>query len=782
MPIHWSRIIHIAEGCLDDDIFGQPTLENVYNLLLDLLKVTGGGSEAYWLRASPGLQLDVDKDMTLDTVEKQALKDQADERRMLRTRGVNVNQLGSDVANFSNPADAIMTQIAGSKGIPRRILQGSEEGSLASDQDRTSWQDQIRGRQEGHAESIIIRPLVDRLIKYGYLPTPTDYDVVWPDSNILTLPEKSAGALSWAQTNAAQGTPIFTADETRDFWFSMEPLPKPKLDAQGQPVSEDGVPLAPTKDPKTGLPIKQVPAPVLGKHPETGLPVEVDTKTGQPANAGKKNPFLKAAEHSFSSTQVNLPEELAQAIYAFGQTIPADILAADGREDDIHITLKYGIHTTDPTDVRAALKGVGPITLTLGAMDRFEAPDYDVLIITVDSPDLVYANAKVSRELAVTDTHPVYQPHVTIAYLKPGWAKQYVGDSRFAGLAATVQTVIFSSADDKIVPITTLCHSEIETLSRSQKAVKECDDEIVKYRTIYENLRELGGSGSGYHGHAGRPGKVGGSSDLVGTADYSAKNVAGKTFTVETNDHAFYTDTGGGSSDIGRPEQAKIFSPDEVYQLLQNVSEERVRIVETKGGRHDFSRFTVDPGVVLGRVHDRANDDVYDDEKLSWKGITSRSASSVEDHDTELLHILEAAIVANNTSVIDAILGIRHVGKVGGSEEGIRHARFDPDEARDKNGMWTDSGDSLGDYPKIKMSEPKERIPKPADFKHPQSHADAAWIMVAPHQGESAGVKFANAFEHHHQINLAKPKFLSVVAALTGFSDMGRAIGLEGSL
>ena len=48
--VHWSRIIHVAEGCLEDDIYGAPALERVWNLFDDLMKVTGGGAEAFWLR------------------------------------------------------------------------------------------------------------------------------------------------------------------------------------------------------------------------------------------------------------------------------------------------------------------------------------------------------------------------------------------------------------------------------------------------------------------------------------------------------------------------------------------------------------------------------------------------------------------------------------------------------------------------------------------------------------------------------------------------------------
>ena len=298
-PVHWTRIVHVAEGCLEDEVYGQPTLENIWNLLDDLDKVTGGGAEAFWLRANQGLQLDVDKDMAPLTVdEKKALAEQADEyqhniRRMLRTRGVTVNTLGSDVANFANPADAILTQIAGAKGIPKRILTGSEMGELASSQDRDNWKDQINGRQTGYAGPFIIRVLVDRLIEYGYLPKPgEEYEVVWPQIQVLTEQEKSEGALKWAQVNSTQGKPVFLSEEIRDKWYSLEPLTPEQIEADKPPVpvGPDGKPVAVDAN---------------------GKPVPIIAPDAKPEN----KPEPKAAS-AHESEDVELIEVLAAAITA----------------------------------------------------------------------------------------------------------------------------------------------------------------------------------------------------------------------------------------------------------------------------------------------------------------------------------------------------------------------------------------------------------------------------------------------------------------------------------
>lgn len=230
-PVHFSRLLHVAENTLDNDVYGQPRLERPWNLLIDLAKVTGGGAEAYFSRADQGMVLNFAKDMKRpDQAAVDDLKQQVEEyrhriSRVMRTHGIDVQQLGSDVANFSGPASTVLAQIAGCVGIPQRILLGSEMGQLASGQDRDNWDTQVMDRRTGYAEPNMVRPLVDRLIALGYLPTPVKpYQVRWPEIGNLTEEEKAKGAKAWADTNAAQKKTVFTGAEIRDKWYGMPPL------------------------------------------------------------------------------------------------------------------------------------------------------------------------------------------------------------------------------------------------------------------------------------------------------------------------------------------------------------------------------------------------------------------------------------------------------------------------------------------------------------------------------------------------------------------------------
>lgn len=156
-----------------------------------------------------------------------------------------------------------------------------------------------------------------------------------------------------------------------------------------------------------------------------------------------------ATEHTFSSTQVDLPPLLASAVLGYQASIPIRDLAEEGYEERPHVTVKYGLHTQDPNDVRALLDGSGPVVLTLGKTGFFAGEDYDVVYVEVESPALHVLNAKLTNALEVTNTYPEYQPHVTVAYVLSGLGEKYAGDGMLAGMSTSVDAVSFIARDHR---------------------------------------------------------------------------------------------------------------------------------------------------------------------------------------------------------------------------------------------------------------------------------------------------------------------------------------------
>lgn len=263
--VHWTRVIHVADGLLEDEVYGTPAMEAVWNYLDDLDKVVGGGGEAYWLRANAGLHVNVDKSLGMpvppgktpiagmDADARRALQEKAEElqhqlQRVMVTRGVEITQLSSSVSDFKGPSDAIITLIAGTKRIPKRILVGSEMGQLASGQDKDNWNTQVQDKRTSWAFPGLVKPLVDRLIEFGYLRPPAKPDAIyveWPVIEDLTEDEKAglAGKLGGV---AVGGKPVFTADWIREKTFGLEPMTAKELEsvapeAPKEPVAAEGL-------------------------------------------------------------------------------------------------------------------------------------------------------------------------------------------------------------------------------------------------------------------------------------------------------------------------------------------------------------------------------------------------------------------------------------------------------------------------------------------------------------------------------------------------------------
>lgn len=172
---------------------------------------------------------------------------------------------------------------------------------------------------------------------------------------------------------------------------------------------------------------------------------------------------LIEAKYSFSSTQFNLPAAFRRRVLARAAMIADEDLAGNGRESNPHITIKYGLHTDDAAAIEEVVSGFGPVEVEFRNISIFPAKEadspprcdqFDVVKIDIESPRLRRLNAMLADKLEHTDSHPVYNPHVTLAYVKPGEGAKYAG--RCPGLSGRVvklDVMVFSTPDGKATPI-----------------------------------------------------------------------------------------------------------------------------------------------------------------------------------------------------------------------------------------------------------------------------------------------------------------------------------------
>ncbi len=210
---------------------------------------------------------------------------------------------------------------------------------------------------------------------------------------------------------------------------------------------------------------------LVAQEPSAARPARRSPRT---AEAGAPTPSADGAAvpmYEYSSTQANLPADLVAKIERYQRTIdPEDLVpetgsaiagqtASDGLEHQPHITIKFGLHPgVDETDVARVLASEGPISVTFGNNGVFPPAEGTdgaaVLYISVDSPDLHRLHGMLKSVLPNDESYPQYQPHVTLAYIKPEVSAKYDGDgSPLVGRAATLHSITFSDRSGRQVEV-----------------------------------------------------------------------------------------------------------------------------------------------------------------------------------------------------------------------------------------------------------------------------------------------------------------------------------------
>ena len=190
VKVHWSRIVHMAEGCLDNDLEGTPALEPVANRLDDLNKAVGGSAEAYFRNARGKMALELSKDFQGDLTapQKEALQNEADEftnnqRDFMRLRGTSAKVLNTPQADPEGTVKVALQMIMGATGYPMRVLTGEGSGQLAGSEDKLTWNQIVSDRQNQ-----ICAPWFWRVLE------------ILQAANMLTVPE--GAVLDWPITEA----------------------------------------------------------------------------------------------------------------------------------------------------------------------------------------------------------------------------------------------------------------------------------------------------------------------------------------------------------------------------------------------------------------------------------------------------------------------------------------------------------------------------------------------------------------------------------------------------
>lgn len=192
--VHWTRCLHIADNRLSSEIFGEPRMKPVYNDLIDLRKMKGGASEGYWRACLSGIMWGLhdklmDPSATLTADQKESFIEELQQyyynslQRDIISMGLVPHDIAPKLVDPSPFVRMLIEMICIKMDVPVSIFMGREEGKLAADENRSSWLERVKGRQNNYVTPYIIRPFVERLQMYGVLPLTQEEEFMtdWPD-------------------------------------------------------------------------------------------------------------------------------------------------------------------------------------------------------------------------------------------------------------------------------------------------------------------------------------------------------------------------------------------------------------------------------------------------------------------------------------------------------------------------------------------------------------------------------------------------------------------------
>ncbi len=209
---------------------------------------------------------------------------------------------------------------------------------------------------------------------------------------------------------------------------------------------------------------RDVEAPVKAAAASVALRVGIPPKflTGDPWTDGFfKVAAEKAEKGSFRGClMARFAEPDAKRVIGWVEDhIPEDAVAGNGYEREIHTTVLFGLHkdVTQEQVQEIVTEERGdvsyPAFVRLGKIGRFKAhpgrPDSDALIVHADSADLTAIHQALREKLGdkVKVTYPDYNPHLTLAYVKPGELTELDDHAYFDGMLLPVGAFIYSLSD-----------------------------------------------------------------------------------------------------------------------------------------------------------------------------------------------------------------------------------------------------------------------------------------------------------------------------------------------
>ncbi len=176
--------------------------------------------------------------------------------------------------------------------------------------------------------------------------------------------------------------------------------------------------------------------------------------------------------HKFGNTQLDIADgEAAEALEALRSLIDdADCTGQGKNVEGNHITIRYGLDSDEHAGIADYFARCSPFEVTLGKVEMFPPSKHSdnaaVLKVPVFSDELHRMNDELTQQGSFIEPTFDYNPHATVAYVKPEAAFKYVGlplahGKRFSATGATISkrdgTSLFVKFEGQPQPMDTAC-------------------------------------------------------------------------------------------------------------------------------------------------------------------------------------------------------------------------------------------------------------------------------------------------------------------------------------
>jgi hypothetical protein len=208
MLVHWTRIVHMVENPLDSDVEGIPYLRPVYNTLLDVMKTSGGSSEAFFRNVQRIIVNEIDPSFAATLSSNKEAQDSINEstknftnkmQNQIVTSGGKIKQLTS---NMASPKDTFMVSvnnICAYSGYPVRAFTGEGGGQYSGEEDQLAVNNLIADRQKAKCAGYV-QQVMQILNRAGMVKLNELEDYRFPLQEASTETKKAEVNLKKAQT------------------------------------------------------------------------------------------------------------------------------------------------------------------------------------------------------------------------------------------------------------------------------------------------------------------------------------------------------------------------------------------------------------------------------------------------------------------------------------------------------------------------------------------------------------------------------------------------------